>query len=291
MEMRLWSWYKFVLVNHPLATKATTAGGLMFVSDVLCQTVERSTIHHQTIMIPSEEQEEDPHMLSPQLLQLGGARSTTNVIKAASPIDDHTNDSNDKLFHHDDDSHMHHDWDRKRSIHVAITGLTFSGPISHLWYGLLERLVTTRSGSIAGLVMKMTLDALLFSPVAVAGYFVWRTLLEGSGWEGTRRKLNTKWASAVLASWSFWPAANIMYVSRGAVLLRFDGFALLGVACCVVGFLYYLLRCFMDRNFHWVPLQYRVLYNNCLSLFWTGYLSSVNNRPLMMADGPGQSRP
>jgi hypothetical protein len=131
------------------------------------------------------------------------------MVTATSPGGDH-NDNKLCVFNDDDDDDdlHHHDWDR--SIHVAITGLTFSGPISHAWYGLLERLVN-RSG-IPGLVMKMALDALLFSPVAVAGYFVWRTLLEGSGWEGTRRKLNNKWASAVLASWSFWPAANIMYV-------------------------------------------------------------------------------
>jgi hypothetical protein len=193
--MRLWSWYKFVLVKHPLATKATTASGLMFVSDVLCQTAERSVIHHQ--VIPSEQ---GPRNKISLLLH----GRTNDGIMATSPSarpDDH-NDKMTFLF----DSH---DWDR--SMHVAITGLTFSGPISHIWYGLLERLVT-RSG-IAGVVMKMILDAFLFSPVAVAGYFVWRTLLEGSGWIGTRRKLNTKWMSAVVASWSFWPATNIMYVS------------------------------------------------------------------------------
>jgi hypothetical protein len=143
------------------------------------------------MIIPSEEaQEEEPNSSRSHLLLLGDGRST-NVITATTSPD-----------------HDHHDWDR--SIHVAITGLTFSGPISHVWYGLLERLVP-RSG-MDGVVLKMILDALLFSPMAVAGYFVWRTLLEGSGWEGTRRKLTTKWASAVLASWSFWPAANVMYV-------------------------------------------------------------------------------
>jgi protein Mpv17 len=43
----------------------------------------------------------------------------------------------------------------------------------------------------------------------------------------------------VLGAWKFWPAANII-------------------------------------NFGMIPLEYRVLYSNVLSVFWTGYLTIVN---------------
>lgn len=126
----------------------------------------------------------------------------------------------------------------QRTAQVGITGFTFSGPISHGWYNLLEGMVgrmalTTAYSSVAA---KMFLDAILFSPIAVAGYFVWRSALEGSD---TRWKLENKWSSAVQASWGFWPLANIV-------------------------------------NFSLVPLQFRVLYNNGLSIVWNAYLSNVN---------------
>jgi hypothetical protein len=143
-------------------------------------------------------------------------------------VDDHTSNLN---------------W--QRTFHVGVTGLTFSGPISHYWYGLLERLVHMINATLTShvqlndmtdLALKLLLDAVLFSPVAVAGYFLWRSVLERSN---IRRKLHQKWWSALQASWSFWPLANIF-------------------------------------NFGMVPLPYRVLYNNGFSLLWNAYLSNLN---------------
>ena len=128
--------------------------------------------------------------------------------------------------------------DYTRVLHVAITGFIWSGPISHHWYATLEKIVKIQD-PIGGLIARIVLDALIFSPVAVSGYFSVRSILEGSGVEGIRHKLTTKFAPTVVGAWKFWPAANVV-------------------------------------NFGAVPIQYRVLYNNVLSLFWTGYLTHVN---------------
>lgn len=133
---------------------------------------------------------------------------------------------------------LSHDWER--SSHVAITGLTLSGPISHLWYNILERMVTIRHRYL-GVAVRMALDAALFSPVAVACYFTWRSALEGKDLNGILAKLEAKWSKALMASLSYWPAANLI-------------------------------------SFSFVPVQYRVLYNNVLSLFFNGYLSHINGR-------------
>jgi len=130
-----------------------------------------------------------------------------------------------------------HDWHRTRQ--VAITGFTLSGPISHTWYAILEHLVTIKD-KLIGLIIRMILDAFLFSPVAVAGYFIWRTILEGGGSKDIVAKLRDSYVNALLASFRFWPCANII-------------------------------------NFSLVPVEYRVLYNNMLSLFWNGYLSHINS--------------
>eukprot|EP00579_Thalassiosira_antarctica_P005213 CAMPEP_0201892396 /NCGR_PEP_ID=MMETSP0902-20130614/36389_1 /ASSEMBLY_ACC=CAM_ASM_000551 /TAXON_ID=420261 /ORGANISM="Thalassiosira antarctica, Strain CCMP982" /LENGTH=192 /DNA_ID=CAMNT_0048423839 /DNA_START=11 /DNA_END=589 /DNA_ORIENTATION=+ len=133
-----------------------------------------------------------------------------------------------------------HDW--QRSLHVAITGATMNGPISHAWYGILKRTVTTQH-KVLEIATCMVLDALIFSPVAVAAYFIWRSALEGKDFKRIANKLKEIHYSATLASWRFWPLANIV-------------------------------------NFSVVPLEFRVLYNNLLSLFWSGYLSYINGKHL-----------
>ena len=89
----------------------------------------------------------------------------------------------------------------------------------------------------------MILDAAVFSPVAVAGYFTWRSALDGGDLEAIRQKLDSKVKGAIMASWQFWPIANVV-------------------------------------NFGFVPVPFRVLYNNSLSVLWNGYLSHVNAQRL-----------
>jgi hypothetical protein len=129
-------------------------------------------------------------------------------------------------------------FDYKRSLHVAITGFVWSGPVTHNWYSILEKIVTIKN-PVGGLMARIILDAIIFSPVTVCGYFTCRSILEGSGVAGIRDKLNTRFVTAVTGAWKFWPAANII-------------------------------------NFGLVPVEFRVLYSNVLSLFWTGYLTLLN---------------
>jgi hypothetical protein len=130
--------------------------------------------------------------------------------------------------------------DFSRMLQVAITGLTWSGPVTHYWYEILEKIVTIE-GPLLGLIARLSLDAVIFSTVTISGYFTWRSILEGSGFQGAREKLSRHFITTLLGAWKFWPAANIV-------------------------------------NFSMVPLEFRVLYSNVLSLFWTGYLTYVNSQ-------------
>jgi hypothetical protein len=137
--------------------------------------------------------------------------------------------------------------DLHRTLQVAITGMVWSGPITHFWYALLEKiyallakLLNIQNPAI-GLCVKLLLDAILFSPTVVVGYFVVRSLLEGGNWTiKAKDKLQTKFKPTLLSAWKFWPAVNSV-------------------------------------NFYFVPLQFRVLYMNVLSLLWSGYLTYVNS--------------
>jgi protein Mpv17 len=136
--------------------------------------------------------------------------------------------------------------DSTRILQVAITGFVWSGPITHVWYAMLERIYAVLSRLLhiqnagLGLVIKLFLDAMLFSPTVVAGYFCVRSVLEGHGLDGAREKLRAKFKPTLVGAWKFWPLVNSI-------------------------------------NFWFVPLQFRVLYMNVLSLLWSGYLTYVNS--------------
>ena len=139
-------------------------------------------------------------------------------------------------------------FDFTRSLHVAIVGFVWSGPVTHNWYSILEKIVTIKN-PIGGLIARIILDAIIFSPVTVTGYFACRSILEGSGMAGIRDKLSTRFVPAVTGAWKFWPAANVI-------------------------------------NFGLVPIEFRVLYMNVLSLFWTGYLTLLNASKVIATTAP-----
>lgn len=198
-----WRWYKSCLRSRPLLTKSSTSSAIMTVSDVLCQRLER---RNSAMLVHLDEIENEG-------LSGGGTTSSDNL----------------QLW-------IANDW--RRTWHVAVTGFTLSGPISHTWYAILEAIVQIQHRQL-GMAVRMVLDAFIFSPIAVAAYFIWRAALEGKGLEGIAAKLRARWRDALVASWTFWPVANII-------------------------------------NFGFVPVELRVLYNNMLSLLWTGYLSHMN---------------
>lgn len=134
--------------------------------------------------------------------------------------------------------------DKERLAHAAVTGLIWSGPVTHYWYKILfGKLTVGIKDPILGLIAQIVLDAIIFSPVTVSGYFAVRSLLEGSGLKGIQEKLTTRLFSTVIGAWKFWPAANVV-------------------------------------NFSIVPLSFRVLYMNVLSVFWSGYLTFVNSKKM-----------
>jgi len=135
--------------------------------------------------------------------------------------------------------------DKERLGQAAVTGLIWSGPVTHYWYKLLfGKLTISIKDPIIGLVVQILLDSIIFSPVTVSGYFTLRSIMEGSGIEGIKDKLSTRLVKTVFGAWKFWPAANII-------------------------------------NFGLIPLEFRVLYMNVLSIFWSFYLIYVNGQKIV----------
>lgn len=141
-----------------------------------------------------------------------------------------------------------YDW--QRSARMAAVGLLYCGPVAHAWYLLLERIVPVKSG-LGSLACKMALDATLYSPVSIVGYVALKSKLEGNDIGGVASDVQSKWWTALLASWSFWPVANIF-------------------------------------NFAFVPVQLRVLYNNTLSLGWNAILWNLTSQQRESVEAPLQ---
>jgi protein Mpv17 len=145
------------------------------------------------------------------------------------------------------------DLDYLRTVQVAVTGFFWSGPITHFWYAVLEKLYGLIAGvfnihnPVAGLCVRVALDSAIFSPMVITGYFTVRAFLEGNGLAGAKKKLTSLFKSTLFGAWKFWPIANAF-------------------------------------NFWFVPLQFRVLYMNVLSLFWSGYLTYVNSLKVVTAE-------
>lgn len=149
-----------------------------------------------------------------------------------------------------------HNW--KRTRQALLTGLLWSGPVGHCWFPLLERIVATLFATqsfdspVLRLLVKIVLDALLFSPFTIVGYLVVSTIVssptkKGSGSTNWRLQqastaVKTKFWPVLTAAWRFWPIVNAV-------------------------------------SFACVPIHFRVLYSNVWSLVWTGYMSYVNNLP------------
>lgn len=139
--------------------------------------------------------------------------------------------------------------DSTRILHVAITGSLWSGPITHYWYIVLEKMygaiakAANIQDPVVGLVIRLILDSTIFSSVTISGYFTVRSFLEGTGLKGASEKVRTRFLTTLFGAWKFWPLANAV-------------------------------------NFWFVPMQFRVLYMNVLSLFWTGWLTYVNSKKI-----------
>ena len=117
----------------------------------------------------------------------------------------------------------------------------FTSFLIHRYWLLFGKMTKSIQNPVAALVVQIVLDSIIFSPVTVSGYLTVRSLLEGTGFAGAKEKCTAKLLGAVMGAWKFWPAVNVI-------------------------------------NFSIVPMHFRVLYMNVMSVFWSGYLTHVNSK-------------
>jgi len=122
-----------------------------------------------------------------------------------------------------------------RTLTLAAVGLVYSGPVNHIWFAALEKLVRTRN-QVRAVMTKLLVDQVMFVPTVISGYMMVRGLFESKTPLQIHSQLQEKVPVATKAAWQFWPFVNIV-------------------------------------SFSVVPVMYRVLFGNLCAVFWNARLS------------------
>lgn len=124
-------------------------------------------------------------------------------------------------------------YDARRSLLLGSYAGTVGAVTVHAWHRWLEGAV---SGASAGAVAKkVALDQLLFAPFQTLAFFAFLKLSEGQSMDAVVIFAKEKLPGTLLASYSVWPAVNVVLFAR-------------------------------------VPTDLRVLYGNLVGVCWSTYL-------------------
>ncbi|CAN8009624.1 unnamed protein product [Ixodes pacificus] len=130
--------------------------------------------------------------------------------------------------------------DVQRAVRFFLVGLAYSGPTQRTWLILMDKRLVRTTGPIAT-VKKVVLGQLVFAPVSVFGFLVFLGVLQGRTRADIERNIRENYSTIMKTFYKLWPAAQVI-------------------------------------NFQYVPLPYRLLYTNCVSLVWHTYMSWKANR-------------
>ncbi|GAX25854.1 protein Mpv17 [Fistulifera solaris] len=145
------------------------------------------------------------------------------------------------------------DWSLSRALSGSTFGIIATVGL-HYWWGLLEAVVKKRlplsTHRLANTATKVLLDQSIKAPLYIYTYFVLTKFLNEqmdgtSDWQKSWREANANAAemlpSTMLQHWKVWIPVH-------------------------------------SFNFYFVPLHHRVLVQNSILVFWSGYLSYLNHQ-------------
>ncbi|GLI61478.1 hypothetical protein VaNZ11_003875 [Volvox africanus] len=141
------------------------------------------------------------------------------------------------------------DW--MRTGRLCLETSAFGTPLAHWWFNLLDsRIMPDNPHSPAAVLTKMLADQVLFAPLGLLMFFAVIKCLEGRP-RDLPQTLQSSYLKTLLGGYLLWPLAGIL-------------------------------------NFALLPNEYRLLFNNCVNIIWTCFLSimSSGDDSSKMADSP-----
>ena len=230
---RAWTAYEEALHRRPLATQATTSALLWGCGDLLAQRVE-----HYEAQADKRRARAAAAAASAASLRGKRAKAAAAVVVApattpsAASSSSSSSRSNDAADDGDTDNVP---YDYGRAALTAIFGGIMVGPVGHVWYANLDRVVLAlrrlapaAAGAAAGaggaaaaaaaattatttttpaiIATKVLIDTAVMGPFYVAGYFAFgATVMDGGGWQDVKQKLSADFWPTLAAEACFWP--------------------------------------------------------------------------------------
>jgi len=186
--------YMRLLNTRPYLTKATTAGGVMFLGDSIQQGIEHRARAKQWRAAPQQQ----PHHNLASVPSVTPKQSLT--VKAT--VEPEPRFSLDVV----------------RAGRMAAFGVCFLGPVMHNWFNFLERILP---GATAGPVFKkMLVDQAVMSPAFTAIFFTALGAMEGRSFGEIKQTLTEKFWPTLITNYYVWPAGQILNFYVVPVQLR-----------------------------------------------------------------------
>ena len=129
------------------------------------------------------------------------------------------------------------DWNVTRTFKYATTGLPI-GVVCHYWYMWLDKRFGVATHVSSSIIRKVLLSQLIFSPVCIVVFFVTFGAMNRTSWSDVCANIVDKGKKIYLAEWLVWPPASVV-------------------------------------NFCFVPLRYRILFDNLVSLAFDVFNSYI----------------
>uniref|UniRef100_A0A7S3VGX4 Peroxisomal membrane protein MPV17 n=1 Tax=Dunaliella tertiolecta TaxID=3047 RepID=A0A7S3VGX4_DUNTE len=136
------------------------------------------------------------------------------------------------------------DIDKRRVGLTSVFGLSFMGPVGHYWYLGLDAMAHKyfAAGSSRLIATKVIVDSLILGPLYVIAFYAFGSaVIDRSGWQGFKHKIDKDFISTYLAELVIWPA-------------------------------------FQTFNFVKVPVQHQLLAVNFMTLVDASFLSWARNQ-------------
>ncbi|KAK9475368.1 uncharacterized protein V1510DRAFT_427718 [Dipodascopsis tothii] len=133
-------------------------------------------------------------------------------------------------------------YDYMRTARMSFYGGVIFAPVVSHWYRFVTKTIVIPGRPNLEAVARMTADQTIFAPNGIAAFYVGMGLLEAKSWDEIKQDLSDKWYPTMVGNYVVWPAVQII-------------------------------------NFRFIPLAYRLLFVNSVSIGWNAFMSFINSEP------------
>ncbi|KAH8339703.1 hypothetical protein KR074_009539, partial [Drosophila pseudoananassae] len=133
------------------------------------------------------------------------------------------------------------EWDVGRTARFSALGFVVVGPVLRTWFMFMESRVSKKHSPMRRGITKMLMDQCLFAPPFTLAMSYMVPKINGEEEQQIRDRIRDTYFTILSRNYMLWPMAQFV-------------------------------------NFSFVPLQYQVMYVQCIALIWNSYLSMMLNK-------------